>query len=73
MIYVTNAGLSFNERVYLVKLTATDYLVIENDTDDEQYPVGSVVELEDFYVQHADNFVISEHQRRLIDLVLRQQ
>jgi len=69
-IYVTTAGLGYNEKAFLLRLTRTnskieshDYLCIglQNVTDNEIYKIGSVVkDWESFYVETTLEFDITE-------------
>jgi hypothetical protein len=52
-VWVTDAGLGYNEWAYLIRLDKVEngysYLVIDSNVED--YQIGSVVDLEDFYVE----------------------
>lgn len=68
-IYATNGGLGHQEYAYLIRLDETEngynYLVIDitqgpKETND--YKIGSVVEIEDIYIESVEEYNIKRSE-----------
>ena len=66
-IYATNGGLGYQEYAYLIKISETEndnsYLVIDitqGPFQTNDYEVGSIVEIENEYVEKVDSYKL-EH------------
>jgi hypothetical protein len=62
-VYITDAGLGYAESAYLLKLSPTEngnnYLIIDRFIKSgDDYKIGTVVELEDFYVEKSEIYDI---------------
>lgn len=57
-LFKTNACLGYGQYAILVKVSKNTYMVIDNNSipveKKEDYEIGSICELEDFYVENTD-------------------
>jgi hypothetical protein len=66
-IYITDGGLGYNEYAYLIRLDETEngynYLVIDRYVKrGDDYQIGSVVDLEDIYVEKVENYDLKKSE-----------
>ncbi len=66
-VYITDGGLGYSEYVYLIRLDETEngynYLVIDRYVKrGDDYQIGSVVDLEDIYVEKVENYDLKKSE-----------
>jgi hypothetical protein len=66
-VYITDGGLGYKEYAYLIRLDETEngynYLVIDRYVKrGDDYKIGSVVDLEDIYVEKAEDYDLKKSE-----------
>jgi hypothetical protein len=66
-VYITDGGLGYSEYAYLIRLNETEngynYLVIDRYVKrGDYYQIGSVVDLEDIYVEKSENYDLEKSE-----------
>ena len=66
-VYITDGGLGYQEDAYLIRLDETEngynYLVIDRHVKrGDYYQIGSIVDLEDIYVEKVENYDLKKSE-----------